>query len=432
MKGYRGIFPPALVLLLIMSIYMAAKNNRQTDHLYHDYLAKARECVELGIIVDAEVYYEEALDIKPSLNVYLEYLFMYIEIEQYEEAQDLGEDIVDKYNKNAAAYAGLGKAYYLDEDYDDFYELYDKYKKKNLSSPEMEEMYAEIEYLYTYSNQYEDVGSFSNGRCAVKMETGWGFVSESGKKKIPYVYKYAGTFGNEIAPVETEDGEWYFIDVDGNKKKVLNKIDSVEKIGTVASNIIPVYNGEQWAFYDMEQNLICGGYDSVSSMGNGYAAVKQGEKWYLIDSSGGKITEQSYGDIIQDEKNIAFRGCYFAKMDGLYYMFNENGEKITEQGFEDARLFNETDSLAAVEIYGKWGFVNLNGEIIIEPQFADAGSFSNGLAAVKLDDLWGYIDLTGNLVIDNIFTDAREFNDSGNAMVRVGDTWQMIKLLKYQ
>ena len=38
-----------------------------------------------------------------------------------------------------------------------------------------------------------------------------------------------------------------------------------------------------------------------------------------------------------------------------------------------------SDKLAHVKIGGKWGSINQEGEIVINPQFDDAWSFSEGL-----------------------------------------------------
>ena len=48
----------------------------------------------------------------------------------------------------------------------------------------------------------------------------------------------------------------------------------------------------------------------------------------------------------------------------------------------------------------KEGFIDRNGEIVIEPQFdAVRGFYGNGLAAVKIKGGWGCIDKTGKIVI---------------------------------
>jgi hypothetical protein len=48
---------------------------------------------------------------------------------------------------------------------------------------------------------------------------------------------------------------------------------------------------------------------------------------------------------------------------------------------------------------GKDGFIGRNGNIIIEPQYAEASSFSEDLAIVRFaDDEAGVIDVDGNVV----------------------------------
>lgn len=53
--------------------------------------------------------------------------------------------------------------------------------------------------------------------------------------------------------------------------------------------------------------------------------------------------------------------------------------------------------------YGKWGYLDYQGNVVIKPQYADADSFSNGLAAVKVDMKRGFIDNKNNMVIQPQF-----------------------------
>lgn len=50
----------------------------------------------------------------------------------------------------------------------------------------------------------------------------------------------------------------------------------------------------------------------------------------------------------------------------------------------------------------KWGYMDKDGNVVINPQFDDAGPFSEGLAAVRIgnDDSgqYGYIDKAGKMV----------------------------------
>ena len=80
--------------------------------------------------------------------------------------------------------------------------------------------------------------------------------------------------------------------------------------------------------------------------------------------------------------------------------------------------------MAAVRIgefvEGKWGYIDKQGTLVIQPQFDTAGPFRNGLAVVANDRKFGYIDKTGKIVIPLQFASAGSFSE-GLASVRIGD-----------
>ena len=72
----------------------------------------------------------------------------------------------------------------------------------------------------------------------------------------------------------------------------------------------------------------------------------------------------------------------------------------------------------AQTVAGKWGYVDRNGNLIVEPQFDDRKHFSEGLAAVKLEAKWGFIDTAGRFAIAPRFVGVSSFS-GGLAGVRV-------------
>ncbi|MEO0020342.1 MAG: WG repeat-containing protein [candidate division WOR-3 bacterium] len=67
--------------------------------------------------------------------------------------------------------------------------------------------------------------------------------------------------------------------------------------------------------------------------------------------------------------------------------------------------------LFPVKVKDKWGYIDKTGNLVINPQFDDAWSFSEGLAVVQIGDKLGYIDKTGNLVISPQFAFASAFSE---------------------
>lgn len=102
-------------------------------------------------------------------------------------------------------------------------------------------------------------------------------------------------------------------------------------------------------------------------------------------------------------------------------------------GRKFSTMSNYSEGRARVRIYGTdgYGFLDTQGNVVIQPQFEDAGRFRNGLATVcKTIDghlLYGFIDTAGNLRIPYQFEDVEEFTDYHAAVNKKG-TWQYIDI----
>ncbi|MBN2088516.1 WG repeat-containing protein [candidate division KSB1 bacterium] len=101
-------------------------------------------------------------------------------------------------------------------------------------------------------------------------------------------------------------------------------------------------------------------------------------------------------------------------LNGKYGYVNRQGEVVIEAKFEMAWQFDE--NLAGAKIAGKWGFIDSTGNFVIEPQFDQITSFKDGLTVVKSHDKWGFIDKSGTIVIEPAFEFATRFHE-GLALV---------------
>lgn len=110
---------------------------------------------------------------------------------------------------------------------------------------------------------------------------------------------------------------------------------------------------------------------------------------------------------------------------------------ILEEGLDEPLI-----AVSTVEVewevddgFGNFGFKNKDGEFVIEPQFAYAHQFTNGLASVNLNRTWyktkdgkryyenhcGYIDKNGKAIIGFKYDEAYPFNKFGVAVVSTTD-----------
>lgn len=139
-----------------------------------------------------------------------------------------------------------------------------------------------------------------------------------------------------------------------------------------------------------------------------------------------------------EESYLDARGCPCPAPAGEMPLAAEN-----EELWENERLrrvervcgglvsFSSTKQIHEIDdVFGTYGFKNLRGEVVIEPQYASAAEFSMGLCAVCLgrtwfqkgssryyETHWGYIDEHGKTVLPFHFREAWPFNRYGVAVV---------------
>lgn len=89
------------------------------------------------------------------------------------------------------------------------------------------------------------------------------------------------------------------------------------------------------------------------------------------------------------------------------YVDRDTEIELIPARFERAHKFSQ--GLAAVRIEGSYGFINLLGEVVIEPKFDLAGEFYEGLAEVLVGDVVGVIDKSGEFVVEPQFARAIPF-----------------------
>ena len=113
--------------------------------------------------------------------------------------------------------------------------------------------------------------------------------------------------------------------------------------------------------------------------------------WGFIDRKGSWLVKPKYQRVIDITENLLI-----VIEDGKYKILDRKSESVIAS-FDEISDFR--GELASIRVAKKWGFIDLRGKVVIEPQFDDAGGFSEGLANVKKNGKTFYINKSGETIL---------------------------------
>ena len=249
-----------------------------------------------------------------------------------------------------------------------------------------------------------------------------GYVGRDGTVVIEPVFDRGWNFSGDTAIVSGASGVG-FIDKQGNPVVELTydelwKCDDQLYIA-VKGNLEYLIMEDGNEFYEAERGFLTG----IRKFVDGYAVSYNGSKYGVVNNQWEPVLGYEYDSIYHlDNGLLAVRYMvkdkYGLKDISEYAWLNMAGETVAGP-FEFATKFY--DGVARFRDGEYYGFLKGEGDIAIEPQFKDAGNFSEGLAAVDTDGdgRYGYIDIDGNLVIEEKYFSYKDFSE-GRAIIEIG------------
>ena len=432
MKDYKKLMPILLIFLAFIGIYSRVNDLNNLEKKYNTYLEEAREKSQEKIYVDAITSYEQVLKLRDTLAINMEIAQMFLDKGKDKEIVNWGEKVIEKYPKNIEGYEYLITYYNSQEKYEKCFEWYEVVTKRGLYSEKIEDIMLNLKYEYEFvSGGCDQASEFSGKYCVVSRDERYGLATQKGKLAVKYIYKQMGVCSAELIPVEDESGEFYFINVDGERKMNPAALDNINRLGPISNERYIVGNSEGVYYADLNGNIILGPYEDATSFTYERAAVKDNGLWYLIDLEGNKLSD-GYLEFAEDVKEVVMRnGLAFARSEDGYVALDIQGKRVGKQFYEDAKCFQD-NTYTAVKIDGLWGYIDNQCKIVIEPQYEDAKAFSNGLAAIQMDGLWGYIDMDGKIAVEPVFYAANNINSAGSAYVAPKEnSWKLMKFMRF-
>lgn len=221
--------------------------------------------------------------------------------------------------------------------------------------------------------------------------------------------------------------EFSYVDCEGNR---LSADDyAIERYSrTLSNDLTPMKNlsTDLWGYVDQNQKwVIPSGYSYATPFDGPLAHVVTSEQREGFINKDGELKESLLREFIPPETIFSYSysveatpAPHFSCNRLLvqhntyrgyvgYSYLTETGEELPFQveplpcgcPYQDAKEFS--DGFAAVKTRDKWGYIDVSGKIVIEPQFRAAFPFLNDRAIVKTgDNKYCLIDLSGNITAE--------------------------------
>lgn len=251
----------------------------------------------------------------------------------------------------------------------------------------------------------------------------WGLLDFSGKQIVSHVYDSIGV-GSESSFPAKYVGSWGVINAFGNWL-VQPGYFSITKISDL---LVAEGRGFRTLLTARGKNLFTTRYElkagnesieMFSKEGKGlitrdglvifdpiYDEVRHLGAFYVGTRPEGAVIKDELGAFvvrIDDEIQLVLdysEGFFLVKKDDLFGFLDDRGRIRIANRYDSARRFSE--EMAPIKLIGKWGFINKNERLVVQPQYLEVSDFHDGRAIVYRD-FYGLIDKEGNEVLEVLF-----------------------------
>ena len=216
----------------------------------------------------------------------------------------------------------------------------------------------------TQANINTDVAILNTGNEKYKIRidnsegTKYGVINDKGEQVIEEKYNYLEYLFDNYFIVSNEESKLGVIDDDDNVKIDI-KYDSLQKID--GTNIIKAITNSDnvTKLYSKNMVEVCNMVNAIITTENNYIKISNDTDVKYFDKEGKELKNTEVYP-----NNTLFAN----KVDNKWGFVNKDGNTIVEAIYDEVTEFNEY-GFAGIMKDNKWGVVNSNGEVVLEPTY---------------------------------------------------------------
>ena len=289
---------------------------------------------------------------------------------------------------------------------------------------------------------YEDVYTFDhNFTFGVKKDGKWQIIDRKNRPINSQFYdKLKGMFKNTAIAV-LKDNRWGFIYTNGQEAYPV----CIEELRFSNTSFIPVKINDKWGVLNTSvwkiEEALAAEYDSVEFQKHDLREYGANGAFGVVDHEGNAIIPPIYDNIdicckyakkIVGKKEGAKDDIYIppqyieVSKDSKRGIFDVLGNEKVPVMYDMFKFdFDFHNDLIPTYINGKWGYINIDNEVIVPFIYDDAYFFGEHFAKVVIGDKYGLIDRKSNVVLPFEYDEIITF---GNCMLRVFQNGKVIEM----
>lgn len=193
-------------------------------------------------------------------------------------------------------------------------------------------------------------------RINSKDKTRYGVIGKDGKQIIDEEYSYIEYLNENYFIVSDEKSKLGIIDASKNTKVEI-KYDSIQKIQ--GTDMIQTSKDKKIEVYSKDMNKVCEMENAVVESKKDYIKVYNNEEIKYFDKNGNELKNTQ---VYPNNK------LFTKEENGKWGFVDNNGNKIVDYKYDKVTEFNEY-GFAAIKQGEKWGAINDKGEEVIAPTY---------------------------------------------------------------
>lgn len=273
--------------------------------------------------------------------------------------------------------------------------------------------------------EYKEIKSidndYKNGYIVINNEDKYGIVDFDSKVILEAKYEdIKEVTGNHMYVVK-QDEKWKVIN---NEENVILE-ENFDDIAQIVNDKIIIVKNKKYGVVQNNEEKIKPQYEELLNLFNDYYLAKNKGKYGIVNMANETILPFEYSDISYDKQadiviankdgqtnSEIYNNKFEKQLEGIVSDINSEKGYLRIYNGEEYKYYNlkfeekksqevlTTNDLFLSKKDGKFGFINKEGNVVVDYTYEDAIEQNQyGYAAVKQDGIWGAIDKTGAVVV---------------------------------